>query len=171
MGKGQKRCTTSAENRKTRYSLQDKRMSSTVIRSYLRDAGVSLRRRLADARLKGRVPLKNLISIYGSAKKDYSGQRNALSRQMISGHELHGGMKLRYRYLVVIAKSMGNVTLAIIKCKQTMCVLQSASRTRVRRLTEQYKHDFLLSIQPVEINTKEQRSLDCYAFGSDGLRD
>ncbi|GFT73159.1 hypothetical protein TNCV_2554451 [Trichonephila clavipes] len=76
--KGRKRCTTSVDDRRTKIlSFRDKRISWVSIRSDLSDAGVSVSsktiRRLADVRLKDRLPRKSRISIYSSAKRDYNG--------------------------------------------------------------------------------------------------
>ncbi|GFV35047.1 hypothetical protein TNCV_1885851 [Trichonephila clavipes] len=102
-GKGRKWCTTSVDDRRTKIPcFRDKRLSWTSNRSDLSGAGVSVssktvRSRLADVRLKGNFCEKSRISTYSSAKKDYSGQSKALIGQIIIGHKLYRGTKLKYR--------------------------------------------------------------------------
>ncbi|KFM62309.1 Transposable element Tcb1 transposase, partial [Stegodyphus mimosarum] len=74
-GKGRKRCTTSIDDRRIkRLCLQDRKMSSAAIRSDLNDAGVSvssrtIRRRLTDVGLRGRIPRKKPYLNFQQRKK------------------------------------------------------------------------------------------------------
>ncbi|GFX47255.1 hypothetical protein TNCV_148651 [Trichonephila clavipes] len=56
----------------------------------------TIRSRLADVGLKGRIPRKKQYLIHSSARRDYCGQWNTLIGQMIIGHKLYRGTKLKY---------------------------------------------------------------------------
>lgn len=88
-------------NKKT-LRLQVSKMSSVASRSDLNDAGASvssgtIRRRLTDVGLKGRIPRKKKkkkrISIYSNAKRRQWATEHI--RQMISGYKLCGVIKLK----------------------------------------------------------------------------
>ncbi|GFW23198.1 hypothetical protein TNCV_3802981 [Trichonephila clavipes] len=68
-----------------KYCLQDKRMASTVIRSYLNDAGISVSsktiRRLADVRLRGKVNLRKVVEESLSRKEDFQMLRKELHQK------------------------------------------------------------------------------------------